>query len=125
MTLPGVDGPPPDSSPRRERPEPALSRGKDDDGFAWPEGLDVDHCRLAGRETPAQPKVEEVSPVEVADALEVVLTHQDSLPRDEAEQQLLSSFARTKTSKAANVQIEGPLVVALQRGRVAVKGRAR
>lgn len=93
----------------------------DADGFIWPQGLDVGRWLLARRSTPAQRKIEEVSPVELANALEVVLSRHGSLPREEAKQQLLSFFGRTKTSRAANAQLERALSVVQQRGRVALE----
>lgn len=94
----------------------------DPDGFVWPEGIDVDRWHLARRSTPSQRKVEEVSPVEIANALEVVLARRGALVRDEAKQELLGFFGRTKTSKPANAQLERALTVAQQRGRVALEG---
>lgn len=93
----------------------------DTDGFVWPLGLDVDRWLLARRSTPAQRKIEEVSPVEIANALEVILARRGSLPRDEAKREVLQFFGRSKTSSTANQQIERALTVAQQRGRVVQK----
>ncbi|MGQ1838217.1 DUF3320 domain-containing protein [Kocuria turfanensis] len=91
----------------------------DTDGFVWPQGLDVDRWLLARRSTPSQRRIDEVSPVELANALETIMARRNSLTRDEAKQAVLGFFGRTKTSKSANAQLERALSVALQRGRVA------
>ncbi|OLT10235.1 hypothetical protein BJF77_00430 [Kocuria sp. CNJ-770] len=94
----------------------------DADGFVWPQGLDVDRWLLARRSTPAQRRIDEVSPVELANALEVVLSRHGSLPMDEAKQAVLKFFGRVKTNKSTDAQLGRSLLVAQQRGRVALEG---
>jgi|GEM_PF-1363657 len=94
----------------------------DADGFVWPQGLDIDRWLFARQSTPSQRGIDEVSPIELANALEVIMVRRNILTRDEAKQAVLGFFGRAKISKSANAQLERGLSAALQRGRVTLDG---
>ncbi len=95
---------------------------EDSDGFIWPR--DVDRSRwLISRIAPKGGRIfEEISPVELANALVEVLQRDGTLSMTEANRRVLALFGRSKLSKQSIEHFRRVLMKAEQSGRVTVQG---